>query len=185
MRHQTPTTFEAVGVSIKFENVDEVLFKELGLKLYDGYAIMGHLIRGDTDMVIGPYKINQYIDMYNQLNSLSDDITEVDIWSRQFIISFPPIHCFQSIQFLFRGSEVTVIINMRSCNFKENFLMDMFIGYYCGLTLAQTAEENNKCTIDKIHVIMNIGSLHIFKETLKEAGKLASEKGDMDVLRNA
>lgn len=162
MKHETPTTFEAVGAHFKLKDLTNEAFKELGLNMTDAYNIVKYATCGEETSV-GPYIISHYIDMFKQLKNLSEVITEGDIWSRQYVIQFPAIHCFQSIQFLFRDNEVFVVVNMRSCNFRKNFLMDVFLSYYCGVTLAQAIEEKYECTMDRIHVIMNIGSLHIFK----------------------
>ncbi len=162
LKNETPTTFEAVGAHFKLKDLDDNFFKELGLNMVDAYNIVKYATHCEETSV-GPYIISHYVDMFKQLENLSEVITEGDIWSRQYVIQFPAIHCFQTIQFLFRGNEVHVVVNMRSCNFRKNFLMDVFLSYYCGITLAQAIEEKYKCTMDRIHVIMNIGSLHIFK----------------------
>ena len=161
LKHATPTTFEAVGAHFKLKDLDDSFFKELGLNMVDAYNIVKYATYGEETSV-GPYIISHYVDMFKQLENLSDVITEGNIWSRQHVIQFPAIHCFQSIQFLFRDNEANVVVNMRSCNYRKNFLMDVFLSYYCGITLAKAIEEKYKCTMDRIHVIMNIGSLHIF-----------------------
>lgn len=164
MKFETPTTYEAVGVHFKLKNADISMFKCLGLDLAQAYSIVDNAKNGNSKAIIGPYKIEHYVDIFKQLENLSEMITEDNIWSRQFIIQLPAIHCFQSIQFIMRNDALHIVVNMRSCNFKVNLITDIFISYYCGETLAQLMEEKfNGYTFDKIHVIMNIGSLHIFK----------------------
>lgn len=162
--NETPTTYEWLGAQIKFEGLKEASFAIAGLDMLATLKIMQG-ISHKRDLVIGPYKTAHYFSMFDQVEELETKILRsLDLWSRQHVIQFDRMHCFQSMQFMMRDEEMNVVVNMRSCNFKDNFLMDVYISYWLGSYLALSFEAQMGCTTPKVNVIMNIGSLHIFKE---------------------
>lgn len=175
MRCETPTTHEWVGAHLTFKDLNEVkLFKLMKVKNYDkANKVVLAIFADKLDEEIKPYIISDYADILPQIVSIvnSIDKCEKPIQSRQFIITFKPLHCFQSIQFLIRSSGITVISAMRSCNFIDNFWIDLYLSYSLGELLLQMLKVgdvgnknlSNVCTNPKVCVIMNIGSLHIFK----------------------
>jgi hypothetical protein len=162
IKYDTPTTFELVGAHYKLREVDMETFIDLGLDIEMAHKMIKMSIY-EIPGQVGPYHTQYYIDMFKQLENLCTNLTEASIESRQFTITFPAKHCFQSIQVLFRGENVYCIAYMRSCNFKKNFLMDAYLTYYCGLCMKNHIQPYRGCTNANFHVIMNIGSLHIFK----------------------
>ncbi|MCX7924110.1 MAG: hypothetical protein N3B21_19190 [Clostridia bacterium] len=163
MKFETSTTFEMMGAHYRFREMDTETFKAIGLNYDEIMQIIKYACYGEITSV-GPYLIKDYVDMFKQLDNISDNLTEVDLETRQMVITFPTLHCFQNIQFLLRNNDMYVMVNMRSCNFKVNFLKDMYLSYYCGLNIANQLKLIRGCTINHIHVIMNIGSLHIYKK---------------------
>lgn len=112
---------------------------------------------------VGLYVIAKYVDMFNQLDDICNRIVnEKD--SRQLVIGFPKEHCFQSIQFLLRDNKLHCLVNMRSCNFEDNFLMDLYIAFFLAKRVnAALCQESCMCAASVI-ITMSIGSLHIFKK---------------------
>jgi hypothetical protein len=168
MKGETSETYELISPQIQFMDLDDVAFKVMGLDLAEAYSIVSNAIKGDSEVEIGPYKIYAYIDMFEQLRKIKTRVVN-DPESRQYVITFEASHCFQTIQILVRDKEIFVVVNMRSCNFKTHLLMDAFISYMCGVYVSDELKYQNHSLdyfVDKIHVVMNIGSLHIFKKDL-------------------
>lgn len=167
MMGETSDTYEAIGVSLALTDVKESLFHDERIVELSNFnhdkvqSFLDHAAKG-SDTTIGPYTSSFYFDMFNQLFELAGKIENgnVPLDSRQLVIQFPKLHCFQSIQILIRGQEITVISNMRSCNYEDNFVTDVYLTYTLGKMLRNLCGYTNH----KIHVIMHIGSLHIFKQ---------------------
>jgi hypothetical protein len=172
MRCKTQTTYEAIDIKIEYRNMLAKVLSDsakaelrTGPCMYDvvqASKVVTHATLGNADKVLGVYKIEKYIDAFQQLEGLMAKLSKADIESRQLIVQFEPIHCFQTIQLLVRRKQIFVICNMRSCNFKVNYLTDVYIAYFMGVLLQWRLKEL-KCTTPQINVIMNVGSLHIFK----------------------
>lgn len=163
---ETSSTRELIGERVVVSNggYDEIA------KSYaaDGNIVLKLLYCSIAKKVTkaGPFLTHHYFDMFKQLSGICNyikgsmnDQPEV-LESRQFIIKFEPKHCFQSMQFLLRGDTVYIISNMRSCNFKKNLLYDVLLSALCANMVKQIVQAKGIC------VIMNIGSLHIFKEDI-------------------
>jgi hypothetical protein len=163
MQNKTEKTYQLVGASPRFYDITTQKLQTMGVDTNQGINIVTQAMLKNALAIIGEYKISHYVGMFEQLRELEQTMLRQSVESRQLVISFPKLHCFQNIQFLFRDKEVFIIINMRSCNFRKNFLTDLFLGYYCGTILAVAWEQKYGFTFDTFNVIMNIGSLHIFK----------------------
>lgn len=161
IRHETPTTFEAVGVQAALMDASDSDFPQDIKQECD--RLLKYISGGQTDKAVGPYIVSHYIDMIKQLGELLHKILLEDEWSRQHIISFPKKHCFQYIQFLIRGNNVHVLANMRSCDFEKNFVHDLYLSYYCGKVIAELLGLLVKKRYT-VNVLMTIGSLHIYKK---------------------
>jgi hypothetical protein len=46
----------------------------------------------------------------------------------------------------------------------DNYAIDLYIALYCGKYIKQWCEQHSIYEVEGIDVIMNIGSLHVFKE---------------------
>lgn len=159
---ETADTVELVGVRVEYKNTTAmtILHASLaGTSVEDFYNIVS-MASNLKKATIGPYITEHYFDMFRQLAVIEDDIRfkRKNAESRQFVISFERLHCFQSIQFLIRGNTIFAIANMRSCNAKDNLAMDAALVAYCAQRIRSTGWQDAE-----IHVIMNIGSLHIFR----------------------
>ena len=80
--------------------------------------------------------------------------------TRRAVINFPSIHCFESIQCLLRGFECIITVNMRSCNAYKNLMNDAYLAYLVSRKILSWVSAVG-CSM-----IMNIGSLHLFKEDI-------------------
>jgi len=160
--HETELTHELVDVSFRLKdiNVDSMvnLMASNELAYFDDIVASA---KAGIDIQIGPYIISHYHDMFIQLNDILNEV-EKDPESRRLVIGFGKLHCFQSIQFLARFNKVYAIVTMRSCNFIDNFMIDMFLALYC---VREVAKKVNAQLVD---FTMNIGSLHIFKKDIAE-----------------
>lgn len=166
MNNQTSTTYELICPQIQFMELSDKAFEEMGLDLGTAYSIVSNAISGNDKVIIGPYQIHAYVDMFKQLEQLKKSINRENCESRQFIIRFGRLHCFQTIQILIRDNEVFAVANMRSCCFDTHLLTDAFMTYMCGVYVADEIFDKGVTGGEslKVNVIMNIGSLHIFKD---------------------
>lgn len=172
-KNETESTYEKINATLSFPEFNVDIFKTLKrndvaqFNLNNAAFIAMHAFLGNSKKQIGVYQLDKYVPAYNQLKEIWKQIgsNEKPIDSRQFIIEFEKLHCFQTIQFLFRNRKLIVIANMRSCNFEVNLLTDLFLLYHMGyLTFLESCSNYNLDIIDAIDIKMNIGSLHIFKE---------------------
>lgn len=161
--YKTKETYETTAIMLEFKNMCYSMLEQLGSDIYLVHNMMEKAHTGDKQSKIGPYEVLHYIDLATQLNELSSSIYLDNIESRQFVIKFPSIHCFQTIQFIIREDKLLAIANMRSCNFKSHLLLDIALTFYCAKYIQTKLALKEICTINSIDVIMNIGSLHIFK----------------------
>lgn len=164
MFFKTKTTNEHTCFHAAFMNVSDEALAMAGLDLKKAYELYGLILNEATEASRGPYKVSKYIDMFRQVAQIAVVLKHnaIDTESRQLVIQFEKLHCFQSIQLLLRGNSIIVETHMRSCNFDKNFLMDLFLSYSCALRLSKLLK--GIFTFTQIHVIMNIGSLHSFLE---------------------
>lgn len=166
MGSDTLTTFEAINVGVRIEDVDDMLFQYADLVKFPGFdhgdaqTFVWHAIKG-ANLTVGPYIASYYWDLFEQARRLAWTMKSnaKPIESRQLMITFMKSHCFQSIQVLFRNGTIHLIATMRSCNYEANFMNDLFICYNVG----QVIRGVMGCTNSPINVMMNIGSLHIYK----------------------
>jgi thymidylate synthase len=161
MLDETKTTYEMVAASLHLKDLDHEMLKIWGLNVIEASLIYNTMKQGLVDVEINGYITAHYVDMFNQIKTLAAE--KKDIESRQFIISFPVMHCIQSIQILYRHNRVIVILNMRSCDFKKKFLYDLFIAHSCGADLAKEMGVE----YEQIDMVVHIGSLHIYKEDVR------------------
>ena len=164
LRNETPKTYELVASRFKLTNIKKDDFDYFGLDKKKREMIVDGISSG-RNIKVGPYQLCEYFDMFMQLDGIAQSLYLKNLWSRQHVITFRKLHCFQNIQFLFRDEKVIVVVNMRSCNYVDNLLMDIYLATFCGHHLMCFVNEfNTYCTFNQVDVIMNIGSLHIFKE---------------------
>jgi hypothetical protein len=159
---ETKTTYEIPAISIEFGGVDRNEFESAGLDCDFADTIFASIMadhKFDDNFQLNGYIISHYTHIKEQLHDLKALYESNGEESRQLVITFPPLHCFQYIQFMFRQNEIIVIGNMRSCDFQKKFLMDSYITYRCAVALLSILE------LPKLDVyqVMNIGSLHIYK----------------------
>lgn len=159
---ETKTTYELPCIMTMFYKVNRKEFEKVGLDVEEAEEMFCKMLDWTaypTEESINGYIMSHYSNICPQLYKVKELYESNGAESRQLVISFPPEHCFQYIQFLFRNDEMLVIGNMRSCDFQKKFVMDTFITYRTGIQLAKIlgVQNTNVC------VTMNIGSLHIYK----------------------
>lgn len=104
-------------------------------------------------IVNGIYIVEDYVDLVKKAEDYKKNGTGSN---RNTIIYFKPNHCFQSMQFMKGNDSGKVIVNMRSCNLTENFLIDLALSWI-------VADKVFNYEYSEIDVIMNIASLHILE----------------------
>lgn len=160
---------EVICVRCEMFDMSVKTISELGADLKECQRIIRMIFFGDAERV-GVYESKYYEAMQRQFTEMVTQISAKGVSSRQFSITFDSLHCFQSMQFLYREGTVIALVSMRSCNFYKNFAYDVFIIYFMlGLFRARVAlalgyelgspEENN---IAK-NIVLTIGSLHILE----------------------
>jgi len=160
--HETELTRELVDVSFRLKDIDVIsMIRLVDSDEFDYFNNIVSLAKAGIDIQIGPYIISHYHDMFIQLNDILNEV-EKDPESRRLVIGFDKLHCFQSIQFLFRFDKIYTIVTMRSCNLVDNFMADVFLSLYCSREVAR------KVNAQLVDFTMNIGSLHIFKKDIVE-----------------
>lgn len=170
----TPTTYELLGVCMAFDNMS---FKDLvdgGLDVALAHKLHEAFIKEDVTAVCDHYVMADYSRMFVDLHKILTRIEWADfddIYNRQMIIQFPADHCVQYMQFLVRSLDresitLFAINNMRSCNFEYNFLPDAYIAYMCAHAISEKIMRAHYVHT-KINVVMQIGSLHIFKKDVE------------------
>lgn len=118
---------------------------------------------------IGPYITEKYLFLLPTLKAsmlqLKLDCNE----TRRCVISFPPEHCFQTIQFLLRENTVNVVCYMRSCDAVKNLPYDMWLcSFLADLYSDYCKDVLNKKVYKVYKITMMFGSLHIYKEDIKD-----------------
>jgi len=169
MKNETSDTYEATGIRISIGDVRGMLFEYANQVEFPGFVydeifpVIEAAFHDRPTVIKGPYNSDYYAPAFKQVFEIGDQIRnkEKPVQSRQFVVQFNKDHCFQNIQFIFRGDTLLVIVNMRSCNFEENFMCDIYIAWFLAETLKAHSGMNYKPW--QIDIVMNIGSLHIFK----------------------
>jgi len=165
---QTKQTYESIGVTTMFDASKSTFEGSINFDEVDDFISHAATAYG-TPEEMGPYKSQYYNGMLSQLRSICEHVTCENKESRQFVIEFMPLHCFESIQLMLRQTPygknfITVIANMRSCNVEANFIIDSYFAAFCGHEFEKACLLNR--VIDSCELVivnMNFGSLHIFK----------------------
>jgi hypothetical protein len=188
----TGKTFENVGYVFDFKSNDEMFTDNDHFSKHQASNFMTFLQsnaqmpsyrKNPCGMKMGVYDSRYYDGMMSQMMELIKLSTtdDFDMLSRQYVIQFDKTHCFQTIQFLIRNivaddkkqhDVITVITNMRSCNIVKNFEMDCYISHYLGQLLKEQLVRNNAISDDAAVIVrMHFGSLHIFKNDIKQESR--------------
>lgn len=115
----------------------------------------------DGNMINDVYDSQHYLFLNDEIKKVREQFREDCVATRRAVFAFPSTHCFDSIQILVRDGEVIITINMRSCNAYKNLACDLFLAQRLAL------EATNEIATKGVHLIANIGSLHLFKEDIK------------------
>lgn len=108
---------------------------------------------GNMPIVRDIYIVEDYVDLVQKAEEYKLNGTGSN---RNTIIYFKPSHCFQSMQFMRTEHGGKVIVNMRSCNLTENFLIDLALSWIVANNVFNEAYS-------EIDVVMNIASLHVLE----------------------
>lgn len=100
------------------------------------------------------YIVDDYVDAVEKAEEYRKLSTGTN---RSTLIYFEHNHCFQSMQFMRCETSGKVVVNMRSCNLTENFLIDLAFSW-----IIANKVFNGK--YDEISIIMNIASLHVLEK---------------------
>ena len=166
--YETRDTLEVVATRWELVDVIAGSFYEAGVDKHMFQAFIEMVTRPDHVEMIGPFVIDDYVDAFVQLGRLIESITVENIESRQHIITFPKLHCFTSIQFMLRDYTVDAICTMRSCNALKNFMNDACLTTLMANMVLHYVRDSYIMDARKVNVIMQIGSLHLFKSDLKK-----------------
>lgn len=121
------------------------------------YANLLYQAAKDSNKAVKTVKDIYIVDDYIDLVQKAEDYKKNCIGSnRNNLIYFKSNHCFQSMQFMRCDDNGRVIVNMRSCNLTENFLIDLALSWI-------VANNVFNETYNEIDVVMNIASLHVLE----------------------
>jgi len=170
-------TVELPAVTLRFKDITEESFNELfdliGFNIKQAWEIANAVLElRATNGQIGNYTLSDYAQLWFNVDKLRNivktypDADEI-ITTRQLSITFDQMHCFQFINFIQRNDKSYINIGMRSCDFYNNFITDMYLAYVAG----------RKVLYHKQKFDMNflIGSLHVYKEDLQEFMKVVGK----------
>lgn len=115
----------------------------------------------DGDMINDVYDSKYYLFLKDEIEKAKEQFVKDCAYTRRAVFAFPAIHCFDSIQVLIRDGEVITTVNMRSCNAYKNLICDLYLAYRLSCEVTREYEKNANTSL-----VVNIGSLHIFKEDL-------------------
>lgn len=107
-----------------------------------------------TSVVNDIYIVEDYVDLVQKAEGYKEQSTGSN---RQTLIYFKHSHCFQSMQFMKSNDCAKVVVNMRSCNLIENFLIDLALAWVVTNRVFNGAFK-------EIDVVMNIASLHVLEK---------------------
>lgn len=163
-------TKELINYRLRLDNIEEGNFEAVTNDLKDFKLFLANSLIG-IDCTFKSYKSKDYVQMFKDviqlLTNMDVDETNEKFFSRQNIVTCPKLHCFTSFQFLIRNGTINLICNMRSCNFEDNLVYDMFICYW----FTQLAKVHLCMPKSSVVIDMNISSLHIFLPKVKEGSK--------------
>lgn len=118
-------------------------------------------LAGKDGYKFGPYDTTHYTLLSKEIDYAVSRLKSDGPYSRQAVISFPAIHCFESIQIIIRPKRdrhiVNIIVNMRSCNVVKNFANDMFLSYMVAQEIILRAFND---ALEMGTLYFNAGSLH-------------------------
>ena len=152
---------DSIVHEISFSNCFPSLDREAILSLVNqenfSYAEQLYNIAKDSHSTVKTvndiYIVEDYVDLVQKAETFRSHGL---MSNRNTIIYFKPTHCFQSMQFMKGDNRGKVIVNMRSCNLTENFLIDLALSWI-------VANNVFNETYSKIDVVMNIASLHVLE----------------------
>lgn len=144
-------------------------FEKAGASIKEVGDLVKAITDGDDNHITEIYDSKHYTFLLKEIYGAFKHFVDDSYQTRRAVIAFPASHCFDSIQVLLRDNGIIITVNMRSCNAYKNLANDAFLVYLLvtfGLRSLLRKQGN-------VSMIMNIGSLHVFKEDVK------------NVLRNA
>jgi thymidylate synthase len=170
-------TVELPAVILRFKDITEESFNELfdliGFNIKQAWEIASAVLElRATNGQIGNYILSDYAQLWFNADKLRNivrtypDADEI-ITTRQLSITFDQMHCFQFINFMQRNDKSYINVGMRSCDFYNNFITDMYLAYVAGRKVLYYKQ--------KFDMNFLIGSLHVYKEDLQEFTKVVGK----------
>lgn len=170
-------TVELPAVTLRFKDITEESFNELfdliGFNINQAWEIASAVLElRATNGQIGSYILSDYAQLWFNVDKLRNivrtypDADEI-ITTRQLSVTFDQMHCFQFINFMQRNDKSYINVGMRSCDFYNNFVTDMYLAYVAGRKVLHYKQ--------KFDMNFLIGSLHVYKEDLQEFTKVAGK----------
>lgn len=136
-------------------------FKETGAKMRQVNALMKAIDFGDNAFITDTYDSLHYTFLKDEMKRAGDFFVKDCALTRRAVITFPATHCFENIQLLRRDGDLVVTVNMRSCNAYANLTSDIYLAFLLAREAYISAFTHPPFGVS---MVVNIGSLHIFKE---------------------
>jgi len=165
-------THELTAVAFNILNIDSFNFEKYPFFNYSrSLEVFNTLIneynsRGDFNIQIENYNLQRYQQMITDFHILLEEVDSNDQnflkTTRQLSITFDQMHCFQFIQFIFRGNELNIHIGMRSCDIVNNLFSDLFLVSKLGMMITSAFNKQGKTYIKQTNLKCFIGSLHVY-----------------------
>jgi len=172
--NEVGNTHELTAVAFNILNVDSFKFDNYPFfNLTKSIEVFNTLIneynsQGDFNIQIGNYNLKAYEKMIKDFHLLLEKVDSNDQKflrsTRQLSITFDQMHCFQFIQFIFRGNELDIHIGMRSCDIVNNLFSDLFLVTKLGMMITSAFNKQGKIYIKQTNLKCFIGSLHVYNQ---------------------
>lgn len=157
-------TYEHIGSSVSYAGTTEMFSQAFDISSAFEHDFIQSISTFEAKQ-IGPYKTNKYFLLIPSLKEALIQLRDDCVETRRCIITFPPEHCFQSMQFFIREKTVEVVCYMRSCDVIKNLTHDMWICLKMADIFAKYVSDIfHVHPYDYHKVTMMVGSLHVFKE---------------------
>lgn len=157
-------TYEHIGSSVSYAGTTEMFSQAFDISSAFEYDFIQSISTFEAKQ-IGPYKTDKYFLLIPSLKEALIQLRDDCVETRRCIITFPPEHCFQSMQFFVREKTVEVVCYMRSCDVIKNLTHDMWICLKMADIFAKYVSDIfHVHPYDYHKVTMMVGSLHVFKE---------------------
>ena len=157
-------TIEMLGVSFKlqYNNINEIMADDELIET-QAFGLLQNYYDSNEIYDVTLYDPDKYYEYFTEALKGIELSQDKRIDSRQMIVHFEQLHCFETLQFLIRQDNLYIFCNMRSCDFKNNFAEDVLLICLLSNMIREVLREQTEIDLNTIYLGFNIASLHIYK----------------------